>query len=60
MKRGTTRSLNKRLQKIEERLRGPMVHHIEVRLIETYGEDGPDKVQVLLLNPNTRQTEWIE
>ena len=42
MKKGNTRSLNKRLQRIEDRLLGPKVRPIRVILINSYSlEDNP-------------------
>ena len=63
MKRGTTRTLNKRLQKIEERLRGPVVHPIKITLVDSYKLcEGavPDKVYELLINSETGTITRIE
>ena len=39
MKRGTTRSLNKRLQNIESRLIGEIINPIKIILINTWDKD---------------------
>ena len=43
MKRGNTRTLNKRLQNIEERLLGPKLRPVTIMLINTYSLNGNPK-----------------
>lgn len=49
MKRGTTRTLNKKLQNIEERLLGPQAKPVTILLINTFSlvdDPKPDKARL--------------
>lgn len=60
MKRSTTRTFNKKLQRMEERLLGPPEYPTDIAIIDMYAyESTPKRILLLRIYPSSGKSEWL-